>query len=284
MLTEVKLVDGLRELLLAPRPGIALVGLDKGFPAIREDVEDAADADGTNDWTERYGAAAVVLTLRLYQAGGTRKIIDNLGMYCHPARRPYLVVADDEWETPRRVKLRANQLSWPIESGKGPIREVQATWQAPHGVWETLHPVPVPVGVDIPSSSGRTYPLVHPRSYAPTNASGAQPVVNPGNTASHFTARLYGPIVAPRLINMLTGQQIVFTSALTLGAGEYVQIDTSVRTAFLLGDPYVGRLGHIDFSINSWWQMQPGVQHIRYTGEDPSPGAVAEITYHPAWL
>ena len=284
MLTEVKIVDGLRELLIAPRPGIALATVDKGHPAIREDVEDSPDADGTDDYTERFGAAAVTLTLRLYQAGTTRALIDSLGMYCHPARRPWLVVSDDEWSTPRRVKLRADQLSKPIEAGKGPVREVQAAWKAPHGVWETRDPVALTVPVDIPSSVGRTYPRTHPWHYEPTAASGAQTTVNPGNTESHFTAKLYGPITAPSLVNTLTGQAITFSNALVLGAGEYVQIDTRVRTAFLLGDPFVGRLGHVDYPNTNWWQMQPGVQDLRYTGSDPSPGAVAEITYHPAWL
>jgi hypothetical protein len=40
----------------------------------------------------------------------------------------------------------------------------------------------------------------------------------------------------------------------------------------------------IDFSANTWWQLQPGLQYLRYVGTDSSPGSQAVIYYRPVWL
>lgn len=284
MLTQVKLVDGSREMPLRNRPGVAHVGLDKGFPAVRAVEEEMPDDDGVTDNTARYGAAAVTLTLRLYQQGGTRAVIDELASYCDPAMRPCLIVEDDEWPVARQVKLRADQMSAPIESGKGSIREVQVSWKAPHGVWEAAAEEHLMIPVDIPSSAGMSFPVNFPMSFAPTSAGGAQATTNLGGSRSHLTARLYGPVTAPQLWNDTTGQVLAFTDVLALGAGEYVEVNTRERTAFLLGDIWTSRLNEVDYEISEWWQMQRGVNRIRYTGTNPGLGARAEIFYRPVWL
>jgi hypothetical protein len=86
------------------------------------------------------------------------------------------------------------------------------------------------------------------------------------------------------LINDLTGEEIAFTSDLVLAAGEYVEIDTRAKTARLLSSVTASRLSYIDFSTNSWWQIQRGIQQIRYAATDPTAGSQAVITYRPVWL
>jgi hypothetical protein len=97
LLTEIKLVDGNREMLIRPRAGIAHTSLDVSFPSIREVTANRTDDDGARDTTFRHGAAAVSLALRLYQGGGTRAIVDELR--AHRQAQPstvYLVDLDDE--------------------------------------------------------------------------------------------------------------------------------------------------------------------------------------------
>jgi hypothetical protein len=284
LLTEIKLVDGNVEMLIRPRAGIAHTTLDVSFPAIREVVTNRTDDDGTRDTTTRHGAAAVSLALKLYQGGTTRAIIDELKGFCRPGSRPYLVVTDDEWGQVRRIMLRADQVSAPIEAGNGATRNLQASWKAPDGLWEDTEQTTLTVVADVPSSVGFSFPLTFPLALTPTSSGGSLHTTNVGNSPSHIVARLYGPCTAPRLINDTTGEAITFTTDLVLGPGDYIEISTRDRTAYLLSDTSASRLSMIDFSANTWWQLQPGLQYLRYVGTDSSPGSQAVIYYRPVWL
>ncbi len=281
--TSIRLTDGELAMTLYPRSDAQVLTLDAPGPDIRTVTEARPDDEGMVDTTTRYGSRAVSLEIQVIENPAT--FTDELNRFLHPGRRPYLVVADDEWSTERRLMLRSEDWSGPLSADNAPFyRRLLVQWRAPDGVWEASEEVQQPVGVDVSSRVGRTYPRTYPYSYAPTTAGGAQEVVNVGNTPSHMVARLYGPVTAPVLTNETTGQSVVFDSALVLGSGEYVEISTRNRTAFLNGDVLVSRLGHINFGANSWWQLQAGVQRIRYTGASPSAGARAVLLYRPSWL
>ena len=222
MLSEIKLVDGTREMILRPRDGIAHTSLDVGFPAVREVAADRTDDNGTDDTTSRHGAAAVSLALTLYELGTTRDLLDEFKTYCRPGQRPYLVVTDDEWPQIRQLQLRADQVSAPIEVKNGVMRKIQASWKAPGGTWEDTENTELTIAADLPSTSGFTFPVTFPLALDATLSSGAVETVNVGNVAAHWTARLYGPCKAPRLINELTGYELIFSESLELAAGEYV--------------------------------------------------------------
>jgi hypothetical protein len=284
LLTEIKLVDGTREMVLRPRTGIAHTSLDVAFPGIREVVANRTDDDGTRDTTTRHGAAAVSLALRLYETGNTRLLIDEFKGFCRPGQRPYLVVTDDEWPQVRRIMLRADQVSAPIEAGRGGIRDIQASWKAPDGLWEDNGQTSLTIAADVPSTTGFSFPLVFPLALAATLSSGAVETVNVGNVPAHWTARLYGPCTAPRLINSSTGQEVTFGESLVLAAGEYVEVSSQDRTAYLLSNTSQPRLGDVDFEVSRWWQLQPGLQQIRYAPTEPTAGSQAELTFRPRWL
>lgn len=281
--TAVSLVDGAREMLLYPRDNVFVLNLAVGSPTIRVVTENRPDDDGESDSTARHGGRAVALDLRVTE--DPEAVLDELTSFTGPAARPYLVMRSDAWAGPRRLRLRTDQWSAPVDADMPPnIRDMQAQWRAPDGIYEAVEESHLTVPVDIPSPAGVAFPITFPFSFAGTGSSGAVTVTNIGNTASHHVTRLYGPITAPRLINMLTGEQLAFTDSLVLGAGEYVEVDTREHSANLNGDPAIGRLGHLSFASSRWWRLQPGVQNIRYTGTAPSAGAQAVFTYRPAWL
>lgn len=282
-ITAARIEDGSRTMVLMPRADIRLQELDVPYPAMREDVEDATDDDGTDDSTQVHGARAAAVQLMVLS--NPRAVEDELGRFMHPRTRPYLVVTDDEWLAPRRLQLRTDQVGMPIGVDLAPSqRKVQAQWKVPSGIWEAASETQVTVAADVSPTVGRTYPKTYPWSYPATLSSGATIVTSDGSTPSHFTARLYGPCSAPRLINGATGEQIAFTTGLTLAAGEYVEIDTRDRTAFLLSQPQASRLGLIDFEATSWWRIEPGDQPVRYVPASAQAGAAAVITYRAAWL
>jgi hypothetical protein len=284
--TGVRLVDGDREMLIHPRVDVLPQALTVASPAVREVAEDRADDDGSRDSTVLFGARAVSLELvMLKDTVGCEALLDELKRFLHPRSRPYLYVVDDGWAQERRIMLRVDQWSEPyVGYVASQAREVQCQWRAPDGVWEAAEFVSEIVNADLPTTVGRAYPRVHPWAYAATQSAGASLVTNIGGVPSHFTARLYGPCTAPALINETTGEQLAFTTDLVLGAGQYVEVDTRERTAFLLSLTSQSRLGDIDFAVTSWWRLEPGEQRIRYAPAQTSAGAQAVIEYRPAWL
>lgn len=286
MITAASLVDGAREMVVYPRDGIAPQALEVGFPEIREVADPRTDDDGDRDSTLLFGPRAVSLEMIFYRDPLLiANLVDELKTFMHPRSRPYLVVADDEWTTERRLRLRVTQLGEPYEGyAASQRRRIQAQWTAPDGVWETPDLTTESLNADIPSTEGLAFPVTFPISWPATTATGAFQLSNPGDTPSHFVARLYGPCTAPSLINETSGEEITFTTALVLAAGEYVEIDTRERTAVLVSDPALSRLNMIDFAVTSWWRIEPGDQLIRYAPADADPGAGAVIEYRPSWL
>lgn len=283
-LTSVKLVDGSREMILLPRmtDGVRLTGIDVPFPSVREVVEDRTDDDGTDDDTELFGARAASVDLLVSK--NPRAVEDELSRFMHPRIRPYLVVDDDEWSGARRLRLRCEQYSalLTVELPQH-MRRIQAQWKAPDGVWEAAEEITETVNADVESTDGRTYPKSYAWSYPATLATGAALVTNVGSIPSHFVVRLYGPCTGPRLINETTGEQIRFKTALSLSAGQYVEVSTRDRSANLLSTDN-SRLNLVDFETTSWWRLEPGENKIRYAPASSSGGAAAQIIYRPSWL
>lgn len=287
MITAVRLVDGAREMAVYPRDGIAPQSLDVAFPEIREVAEARTDDDGTRDTTALFGARAVSLELVAYQDPAViADLLAEIKTYLHPRVRPYLHVTDDGWDAERRIRLRADQFSEPYTGYVSSVqRQVQVQWKAPDGIWEAADLTSVVVTADVPEDVGITFPITFPLAWTPTQATGAQEVTNPGGVPAHFIARLYGPCTGPELSNDTTGETIKFTSSLTIAAGDYVEIDTRERTAYLLSQTDATRLQYLNFATTSWWRLEPGTNLIRYhPASGVGMGSAAVIDYRPAWL
>lgn len=283
MLTSVTLVDGTRSMSLVPREGLRLQGMDVPMPAPREVVEERTDDDGEDDDTELFGGASCTLEILATQTPAG--FVEELGRFLHPRSRPYLVVADDEWAQQRRLQLRVSQFGKPrtIDLPRH-MRKIQAQWKVPDGVWESVDLVEETINADVAITGGRSYPETYPRTYTTTTSTGAAQISNAGNAPAHHITRLYGPCVGPRLVNETLGEEITFTDSLTIAAGDYVEIDTRNKTAYLLSNTTAPRLSFLDFEVSDWWQIEPGDQSVRYAPTSISGAAAAVITYRPAWI
>lgn len=287
MKTGVQLVDGDRVLILHPSLDYVPQSLDVASPAMREVTEPRPDDDGERDSTGMFGARAVSLEVAVVnEQTDCEVLLDRLKRFLHPRSRPYLVVDDDGWQQQRRMRLRVDQWSEPYAGyAASQTRVVQLQWKAPDGIWEASDEVTETLAADIATDAGgMSFPIMFPMSFAPTMAVGSTTVTNLGVIPSHFVVRLYGPCTAPTLVNETTGEQIAFTSSLSLAAGQYVEVDTREQTANAQSDASVTRLNYVDFATTSWWQLQPGDNAIRYVPKDADAGSQAVITYRPAWL
>lgn len=287
MIEALRLVNGDTELEFWPSDDIIPQALDVSFPAVREVTEPRTDDDGERDDTQLHGGRGVSLDLALTnELIEPATLIDQVKAFLHPRSRPYLYATETGWDQERRIRLRVDQMSDPYAGyAASQTRMVQLQWKAPDGVWEAADETELaPISADVPTTVGFSFPVTFPLAMTATQATGAVAVNNPGGTPAHFVAKLYGPCTAPRLVNETTGEEITFTSALVLAAGEYVEIDTRDRSAYLLSMSSLSRLTYIDFTVTSWWRLEPGEQQVRYAPGVSAAGSVAVITYRPSWL
>ena len=74
-----------------------------------------------------------------------------------------------------------------------------------------------------------------------------------------------------------------FTTDLVLNLGDYVLLDSATQSAYLNSDPHSSVLQYLNFSNSDWWLIQPGLNTLRYYPSDADAGAVAQLSFRPAW-
>jgi len=273
---------------LLPRAGVAFQGLSAAA-SVRAVSESRQGRHGTRDTTRSFDDAAVSLTLRFFAA--TRALLDEVGAFCHPAARFYLIIGDTEWDQPRQFYLRYDSGNSPIELNKGLNRDVQYQWRGPHGVWEAATPVTAAVPAIVEDDNGgltwtntgliwTNQGLIWSAGSSPS----ASLIQSEGNVEADWTAQLFGPCTGPKFANDTTGLTLEFDDDLVLNPGDYVLLDSSDSSALLNGDPSQSVLGNLQFATSDWWLMQPGQNQVRfYPTSASSSSAQAQITFSPAW-
>src|ERR1035441_2011232 len=229
MITNLWLDDGLgTTLTLGPlAPGIAFQGIDF-TPSVRDVSEDRTDGDGSIDSTLYAGAGALTLSLRLFGAT-VRATLDHLGHFMSPSLRPYLYIEDSEWTTGRRIQLRADVASRPIQVSHGLTRDVAFQWKCPTGIWESEVAQTYQFWASLASTSGVGMPVnngvdlgVGSLAFPASSTAADQTISNVGDSPQPFVAYLYGPANGPELINDSTGETFRFVPTYSLAAGAYI--------------------------------------------------------------
>lgn len=132
-----------------------------------------------------------------------------------------------------------------------------------------------PVAVQSPSAIGFTSPFTTPLTQPAQLTGGAVAAFNAGDFETRPVITINGPITAPSLTNVNTGQ-VVSWSALVLGAGDQLVVDFGLRQAFLDGafrsaDP-----------LSSWWVLPDGTTTIQLGGSADA-GASYQVVYADAF-
>lgn len=121
-------------------------------------------------------------------------------------------------------------------------------------------------------AAGRTYPLVHPRTYGSAGTSGRVTAVNNGASPAYPVLRLDGPVANPAIEQVNTGSLLVLDA--TLQAGEYLLIDTRSRAVLLMGSS--PRRSWVRAG-SAWPLLQPGSNELAYRGS-ALPGAPGQTS------
>ena len=162
------------------------------------------------------------------------------------------------------------------EVGPGAWRaEVELT--APYPYWrETSERVDA-----LQLQGGWTLPMTFPIALAPYEAQAV--VTNTGNVPVGVLIRLYGNATVPRLRNLTTGEVLEIGG--NIPSTTYAEIDTHFgRKAVDIVDANGARtrlMYRLNLARADFWQIQPGVNTIRFEADVLSPEARATITWRP---
>lgn len=160
-----------------------------------------------------------------------------------------------------------------VRLGKVPV-QFQVYAEDPRIYDATLEQVILPLsGLAI---TGRGYPKGYSYGYGPTVAPQTQNVVNNGNRPTPVKFTVYGPITTPEIVNESTGQTLKVN--ITLGASDYLDIDTHYKTVLLNGS--VSRRGLLEEP--NWFYLQKGDNFLRYRAGSLDSSTVT-VQYRHAW-
>jgi hypothetical protein len=128
------------------------------------------------------------------------------------------------------------------------------------------------------SSGGLTVPFTVPFTIASTVVSGQCSLTNPGNTTGPVTLRIDGPVTGPVVTHVSSGLQLVFSSSLSLAAGEFLLIDMEDQTVLANGQS--SRNGFV--TSRGWSGFDPSANTWSFAATSGS--GMLTVTATPAWL
>lgn len=128
-------------------------------------------------------------------------------------------------------------------------------------------------------AGGLVFPLVFPLTFGSGAAGGEMTLTNSGTLATPPTWEIRGPVTAPVITNMVSGERLEFASTFSLATGQTVVIDTDAKTV-LQGN--VNRRG--DLVVAQWWAFDPGATQVRFSGASADPAtARLTATWRDSW-
>lgn len=132
------------------------------------------------------------------------------------------------------------------------------------------------------STGGLTVPFTIPFPINSTVVSGQISLTNPGNETGPVVLRIVGPCTGPVITHTSssTTTALVFSSSLSLGAGEFLLIDMDKRTALANGQS--SRSGYI--TSRGWSGFDPGVNTWSFTASGYNALSLLVVdSAIPAW-
>jgi hypothetical protein len=130
------------------------------------------------------------------------------------------------------------------------------------------------------ATGGLTVPFTVPFSVDSTVERGQVSLTNEGNIAGPVRLRIDGPVTGPIVTHVSSGRSLVFASTVSLGAGEWIDVDMEART--VLANGQASRNGWV--TSRGWSQFEPGVNTWSFTAAVYDPASLLTVTAAPSWM
>jgi len=121
--------------------------------------------------------------------------------------------------------------------------------------------------------------LTIPFTIDAVTVTGQVSLVNPGNETGPVRLRIDGPCRGPVVTHVSSGTQLIFSSSLVLGAGEWIDVDMEARTVLANGQasraPWITSRG--------WSGFTPGENTWAFTAAAFDAAARLTVVATPSW-
>lgn len=139
---------------------------------------------------------------------------------------------------------------------------------------------PVTASTGLPQvTGGLVLPFTLPFNLNSSVATGQVSLINPGTAPGPVLIRMWGPVVgASQIVHVASGLSLVFASALSLAAGQWLDID--MENEQVLANGQVERAEFV--TSPGWSRFDKGANTWAFSAETFT-GAQIDITATPAW-
>lgn len=133
--------------------------------------------------------------------------------------------------------------------------------------------------IGLPSASGGAeFNAVMNWQFGTVGSGSTLQASNAGTFSTPLQFRIDGPVVNPVITNTTQDRFLLFN--LTVGAGEFLLVDTDDRTILLNGTQ--NRYSVLD-SASTWFDLNPGADEITFAGDALGTGTLT-VTWRSAWI
>lgn len=244
-------------------------------PGLRSDIADLPGADGGNDAASLYSARQITLSgtacaTTVAAAAAARLAFAST---LEATRGGTLSCTENGLTLSALVRLT------------GPVRLGIAGANAFDFQLQLTAPDPrkyaaaVEQSVGLPTApSGLVFPVAFPANFG-ASSGGSIAVSNSGTVKTWPVIRITGPVVNPRISNPDTGDELRL--AMTVEAGQHVDIDTAARTVLLQG---TASRRSVTAVTGEWLPVAPGSGTLRFGADVYDPSALATVAVRSAWI
>lgn len=272
-------IEGGDTLELNAANGYTVREFNPGFPTVRAVVDDRPSGDGVDDRTAFFGSRLV--SLDIVARGERQTITDELAPFLLPSARPYLyypIAGGGE----RRILLRPRDRQQPWRGT--PLKsEMLLQWEAPNGTTERSLENEVEIAAVVPAEPGFLFDITFDLVFPESSPTGSTTITTNGTARCYPVFQLWGPCTNPRIENFSDGGKTLDFN-ITLGTGEYLEVDVRERTVYLDGLSNKNRYYTLDFATSEWWTLVPGDNLVRYYPVSFASPSHAVITYRCQFL
>lgn len=244
-------------------------------PGLRSDIADLPGADGGNDAASLYSARQITLS-------GTA--IATTVAAAAAARLAFASTLEANRGGTLSCTENGLTLSALVRL-TGPVRLSPAGANAFEFQLQLTAPDPrkyapaVEQSVGLPlAAAGLVFPVAFPANFGATSG-GSIALTNVGTVKSWPVLRIAGPVVNPRITNPVTGDSLRL--AMSLDAGQYVDIDTAARTVLLMGSASRRALVSV---VGEWLPVAPGACALAFAADTYDAGALLTVAARSAWI
>lgn len=266
--------DGYTPLTLNTANGYVVRRFDQGWPDIRVVSDNRPGGDGADDVTSLFGSK--LITMNVLASKDRQTAIDEITPFLAPDGRAFLYYEATPG-TERRFPVRgaSRQARWNGPPGK---LDMLLQWEVPNGTAETATVQEVTASATVPVEPGLTFDLEFDLDFPESSPIGSTIVTTIGTGRCYPILRLYGPCTDPRIENYTDGEKTLNFN-ISLGTGDYLEVDVRERTVYLNGNPRQSRYSTLEFAESEWWSLVPGDNQVRYYPVSYSGNSRAEISY-----